>query len=410
MGKKKAFIDKKSAKSFKLIPEQHNPEQEEKFIPTKEHLEEQHKYGVYFDDDYDYMKHMKSVKNGFTLQSTDDPEDEEEVEERVIIRAPAHPFPFGSSSAPQNVNFFDDELEKALEGDFGEVEGDLDDNFIEMAGGIVTEGAMMYRQPRREIVDSDFEDEEEDNEEEYSEDYGYDGQDDEEMEEEAAPRREGEQREIDDAFDKLLEADYNEDQLGELDGDDENIAGMLEPDDGRLKRLAAEVPKDPEYEEKLAKDYVRQRMALIEAGVIKDTEEEEIVEVDESSRKRMKWDCESFASQYSNIYNRPTLIKDANTRLSRKNLKRMERLERESAAPESIDEEMEEGSDDEVSTVSTFRPRGETAVQRKLRKQAVKEAKRCRRVEKKANKVAFAEEYRKVVKARIGQVKSTPIA
>ena len=54
---------------------------------------------------------------------------------------------------------------------------------------------------------------------------------------------------------------------------------MLEPDDGRLKRLAAEVPKDPEYEEKLAKDYVRQRMALIEAGVIKDTEEEEIVEV-----------------------------------------------------------------------------------------------------------------------------------
>ena len=126
----------------------------------------------------------------------------------------------------------------------------------------------------------------------------------------------------------------------------------------------------------------------------------------------MKWDCESFASQYSNIYNRPTLIKgelaytflfqplnsDANSRLSRKNLKRMERLERESAvtAPELIDEEMEEGSDDEVSTVSTFRPKGETPEQRKLRKQAVKEARRVRRVEKKANKEAFAEEYRKV--------------
>lgn len=137
----------------------------------------------------------------------------------------------------------------------------------------------------------------------------------------------------------------------------------------------------------------------------------------------MKWDCESFASQYTNIYNHPTLIKgyftilfrntvylDPNSRLSRKALKRLERGIAATSVSEPVDEEMEEGSDGEVSTVSTFRsfkfccckkfpfrPKGETPEQKKMRKQAVKEAKRARRVEKKANKETFADEYRKVI-------------
>ena len=47
-------------------------------------------------------------------------------------------------------------------------------------------------------------------------------------------------------------------------------------------------------------------------------------------------------------------------------------------------------------SVSTFRPPGETPEERKLRKQAIKEQQRERRVEKKMNKLAFKEEKRKM--------------
>ncbi|KIH50243.1 hypothetical protein ANCDUO_19679, partial [Ancylostoma duodenale] len=54
-------------------------------------------------------------------------------------------------------------------------------------------------------------------------------------------------------------------------------------------------------------------------------------------------------------------------------------------------------------------PKGETPEQRRLRKQAIKEARRFRRQEKKGNKMAFAEEHRKVAKERAGQIKAVPI-
>lgn len=113
-----------------------------------------------------------------------------------------------------------------FQGDFGEVEGDLDDDFVEMAGGALPDGiTMAYRNPRREIIDSEDEDEEvytyvswilfleqEDDDERYPQD-AYIDEEDESMEEVTAPKRQGGPREIDDAFDKLLEADYNEEQV-----------------------------------------------------------------------------------------------------------------------------------------------------------------------------------------------------
>lgn len=55
------------------------------------------------------------------------------------------------------------------------------------------------------------------------------------------------------------------------------------------------------------------------------------------------------------------------------------------------------GSFSPQSPFGYFRPKGETPEQRRLRKQAIKEARRFRRQEKKGNKVAFAEEQRKVL-------------
>lgn len=59
---------------------------------------------------------------------------------------------------------------------------------------------------------------------------------------------------------------------------------------------------------------------------------------------------------------------------------------------------------------STYRPPGETPEERKLRKQAVKEQQRERRMEKKMNKQAFKEENQKMnVQVARQPVKGRPI-
>lgn len=39
---------------------------------TTKEKEEEHKYGIFFDDDYDYMQHLKS-SNAYTVWETIDP-------------------------------------------------------------------------------------------------------------------------------------------------------------------------------------------------------------------------------------------------------------------------------------------------------------------------------------------------
>ncbi|KAF1768917.1 hypothetical protein GCK72_000743 [Caenorhabditis remanei] len=97
-----------------------------------------------------------------------------------------------------------------------------------------------------------------------------------------------------------MNREYNTDQIGELNGDDYEIGGALEPNVGRLHKLINDKGRsNAEYDEEvlllklsflnkdlqLAKYYVRERMRLIEEGVIKDKEKYEIVEVDEGNFK-----------------------------------------------------------------------------------------------------------------------------
>ncbi|VDM65213.1 unnamed protein product, partial [Strongylus vulgaris] len=317
----------------------------------------------------------------------------------------------------------DEDVEKALEGNFeGEIEGGLEDDFVALAGGLAEPVPKTHLQPRQPA----------DDEESDYDDNSYGDEDEEEREPTKQVRRDGPRREIDDRFDQLLEADYHDDQLGELDGDDYLVGGTLEPNDERVKRMIKESHAGPADDEEASKEWTRQRLRLIEENVIKDDDVMETVEVDESASKRLKWDCESYATQYSNIYNRPTLIQNPKTgKLSRRALKRLDREAQKVDDMEVDDEEMQSNEDDTMSQctqTSTYsfilymwdctssmgksrvcRPKGETAEQRRLRKQAVKEARRWRRQEKKGNKMAFAEEHRKVAKERVGQIKTVPI-
>ncbi|PAV77301.1 hypothetical protein WR25_16932 [Diploscapter pachys] len=415
MGKKKPFIRRREGEIFKLVPSSSTAQSEsESFKPSKEHLEEQHKYGVFYDDDYNYMQHLRDVNETGKLEPLLADESGEEVERAVIRVPPSLPFQLEQN---KKAEFFDEEISNALEEGVDCEDGGLEDNFVELAGGIVEERLMLFRGGRR--PDLEGVDDEEDFEDEEFEEGMEDYLDEEEGENELLNVKRDKRRDIDEAFDKLLEQDYHNEQVGELDGGDERMAGWIEPEVGQLKKMVDFKIARAKEDDDFAKQYVREKMRLIEQGIIKENERTEVVEVDECSRKRMKWDCESFVTHCSTAYNQPYLIKDRATRLSRKALKKLD------AEAKRLDEEMEaEGEEDEdedidmddddndsqCTTLSTVRIKGETPEQRRLRKQAVKEAKRFRRQEKKANKMAFAQEHRKIVKGRVGQIKTVPIA
>ncbi|CAB3408488.1 unnamed protein product [Caenorhabditis bovis] len=410
MGKKKVFIDRKNAQHFRLVPD--TRERSERFKPTPEHLEEQQKYGVFYDDDYDYLQHLRAINEPMKLQDVN-----EEVE-RVTIKAQKPTFPpappvFGLVGNSKSAEFHDEEVEKALEGE-GVADGVLEDNFIELAGGVIDDRMTAFRD--RSFFEDDHTDDDDDDDEEIGDnEKGYTFEDDEVYPEHEKRLTREEMREMDEIFEQVMDAEYNEDQIGELDGDDYDVGGCLEPSGGRLHQLvndAASFRNTEDEDKEIAKRYTLERMRLIEEGKLKEKEEMEIVEVDDS-RKRMKWDCESFATQYTNIYNHPTLIRDNKASLSKNALRKFDKqIEQMDIAEEEEEEdedcEMEDDASD-FTTVSTIRPKGETPEQRRLRKAAVKEARRARREEKKANKTAFAVESRKLAKGRIGQIKARPV-
>ncbi|KAF8365482.1 hypothetical protein PRIPAC_83311 [Pristionchus pacificus] len=397
MGKKQ-FIDKKFSKKFKLLPSSSaiTEAPTEEYKPTKKHIEEQRKYGVFYDDNYDYMQHMRARDEGSVLLLED--------EVRSVIRAPAIPPSFGIK---EKKVVFESDIENALDG-IVEASGDLEDDFIAMAGGIVEDRLMMPRMMKPLMEDdSDFEDEDDDDEEDFNRGYNEYDMEDEEEEEKDETAHDGADRDVDAAFEAMLEADYSEDQMGELEGEAFDLTAGMEPSDWRVRKLVGEKRGLPEYDEQLAKKYVRDRIKYLEKHGGEETEE---VEVDVAASKKMKWDCESFATQYSTCYNHPSLIKEGG--LSRRAIKRLEKKN----APISIeenseneDEDMEEDMESVCTTATTIRRRGETTEERKMRKSAVKEARKQRRMEKKENQTAFAIEHRKATASRFGQIKSTPI-
>ncbi|KHJ88552.1 hypothetical protein OESDEN_11655 [Oesophagostomum dentatum] len=171
MGKKKAFLDKKNAIHYRLVPktaaESAPDEGKRHFVPTPAHLEEQHKYGIFFDDDYDYMQHLRDVRETGTLQTL---EEAAEQEERFILRAPKLPPPmpsalFGETSLAaldkkEEEEIFDEKVEKALEGDFeGEIGGGLEDDFVALAGGLAEPTPKSHFQPREPAVHFESDDE-----------------------------------------------------------------------------------------------------------------------------------------------------------------------------------------------------------------------------------------------------------
>ncbi|KAK7068353.1 Protein ltv1, partial [Halocaridina rubra] len=129
-----------------------------------------------------------------------------------------------------------------------------------------------------------------------------------------------------------------------------------------------------------------------------------------------KWDCESFLSTYSTLYNHPRTITDPprrkkiaiNPRTGVPIDHTVEGLTKRALA----EHDHQASYDNEPAQVDTqtlitsmsaisIRPVGETPEERRYRKKALKELRRERRIERKLNRVAFKDEKKRLEKVNM---------
>ncbi|XP_044265410.1 protein LTV1 homolog [Tribolium madens] len=432
MPKTRKFIDKKKAITFQLvhrsqqdplIADENAPQRVLVPIAEKEkRLEEQHKYGIYFNDDCNYLEHLKDPKDNqvewpnhvekalderkikFDLPATVFASKHEEKEGMLSKAAPI--------SGPQL--HLDPDLVAAMDEDFdySDPENQLEDNFIELAEGVASDQEF----DDEFELESDFGSEERDevgslpdsqlsfNEEETKSrftNYSMTS---------SVIRRNEQLTLLDDKFEQMY-ADYDDNEIGALDC--EEIEGHVPESSDILLQYAEEFERS-QQKEKLDKEVIK---AKIDETLIKDSESgDEMVYMEVPERK--KWDCESILSTYSNIYNHPKLIKEpskekiqinkktgipinilGSNKLTQKALDKLNQENEfiESRGPKST------GVQSVISQLSTLsvRPRGETPEERRDRKKLLKDYKRERRLEKKSNTIAFKEEAKRQVKINI---------
>ncbi|XP_008283191.1 protein LTV1 homolog [Stegastes partitus] len=451
--KKKSFIEKKKAVTFHLVHRsQRDPLAADEKAPqhvllpstkveVEKRHEEQRKFGVFFDDDYDYLQHLKeasgptelvaegaSYPNRRALHLRDEEEENEEerdVDEDVPAATIHLPSSVFASEFEEEVGLLnkaapisgprldmDPDIVAALDEDFNYDDPDniLEDDFILKANCSV-------RAADAEGDDEDDDDEWEDTDEE--EDFDSEGgfSDDEDvegggrgreflfMDEETKSRfteysmtssvmRRNEQLTLlDDRFEKFYEQ-FDDDEIGAL--DNAELEGFIEPDSARLEEIIKDYFKHKENEYLRPEDLGPKELPVVKEEEEDEEEEEEEMETVVITAPEEKWDCETIISTYSNIYNRPKVIQEPSKPkpiiVSSKTGIPLDVLPARGLTAKQA-ERMTRINDSDLPRVSTQpRNKEESKEERKARKQAVKDERKERRAEKKANKMAFKEE------------------
>nr|CAG4634884.1 EOG090X08PQ [Alona affinis] len=466
MPKSKKFIDKKNAVTFNLVHRsQKDPLAADETAPQRvlvpislksektsaegpsgskavrdpsKQKEEQVKFGIFYEDDYDYLQHLRDVTQTVEWELAEDSKNSKvwkappvkgisdqprinlpssvfasQVEEKVglLNRAAPHSGPRPDLD-PDIVAALDDDF------DFADPDNELDDDFIALADGVPSDDDSEY--------DDDDDDEENDEEEgdslgdlrsdaggRMSPDFGDDTKSrfTEYSMTSSVIRRNAQLSLLDDRFEQLM-AQYDDEEMGALDC--EEIVGHIDPQDSTLLTLAEEYERERSIGLKLGQEIGKSARAEVEEAVEKyldkvdgsDDDEDDTTSSEEDAPER-KWDCESILSTYSNIYNHPKLISEPSSMkikvcpktgiplnvLGKPGLTK-KYLEQLNQGQERDDTDDRAETQSIISTLSTIsiRPKDETPEERKERKQLVKEYRRERRMEKKANAVAFKEE------------------
>ncbi|XP_031845531.2 LTV1 ribosome biogenesis factor [Nomia melanderi] len=462
-GKAKKFIDKKNSVTFHLVhrsqkdplvADENAPQRvlvpagdtqpaksEKNQLSDSKRKKEQQKYGIYFDDDYDYLQHLKDI-NTLTAEwervdYTNNSRKNEEGDDKVApkINLPSSVF---ASNVEEKVGLLnkaapvsglqlnlDPDVVAAMDDDFdySDPENELEDNFVELANA----GNSDYESENEEKYDQSSNVSSEDHmalsDEEQDEVCSLNGPQYTFREEETKSRfteysmsssviRRNEQLTLlDDKFEKMYAA-YDENEIGALDCDE--IEGYVAPDSDLLLQCATEFEKQQNENAENIAQLMKDRMKILEHEYSSSEDENNLEDLVVEARQRDQWDCESIISTYSNIYNHPKLISepkplqkikvnprtgipknvlDVNSgKLTAKTLAQFDQQNENSKVkgPQSVAETMK-------STLSTLsiRPKDETPDERKERKKALKEYRKERRVERKANTEAFKEEKKR---------------
>ncbi|XP_076296798.1 LTV1 ribosome biogenesis factor isoform X2 [Lasioglossum baleicum] len=454
--KAKKFIDKKNSVSFHLvhrsqkdplIADENAPQRvlvpagstqaakiERRSLNDNKRKEEQQKYGIYFDDDYDYLQHLKDAnlltteweridctsgsKKNEKSESKDEPKInlpssvfESSVEEKVGLLNKAAPVSgLRLDLDPDIVAAMDEDF------DYDDSENELEDNFIELANADVSGN------------------EEEDDDDEYNRSSGGLALSDEEQDEvcslngpqytfreeetrsrfteysmsSSVMRRNAQLTLLDDKFEKMYEA-YDDSEIGALECDE--IEGHVAPDSDLLLQCASEFEQQQHEDTNNVVKLMKDKMRILENEYSED--EDNLEDLVVAARQKDKWDCESFISTYSNIYNHPKLISEpkvekikvdprtgipknvldvSSGKLTAKTLAQFDQQNEigKARGSQSVAETMKS-----TLSILSIRPKDETAYERRERKKALKEYRKERRIERKANTEAFKEEKKR---------------
>ncbi|ETV64490.1 hypothetical protein, variant 2 [Aphanomyces astaci] len=253
--------------------------------------------------------------------------------------------------------------------------------------------------------------------------------DDEELEQEDKDEA---QRALDDAFDKLMADEYDDEQVGELEEDDTrgklvlegalleqivddyvNIRQELMADEGRLgnplrtgNRLKDILAECAETAEDVAVMKPTDPVPAIEPADLTDLSANPYL----VQRVEDQWDCETIVSTYSNLDNHPTMIREP-SKTSKKKTKAqkialsstivlssktgmpLNIVPLTATAPIQEEDVSDDGSDDNRrKALQLSRGKGETKEDKKLRKTLAKTHKKERREEKKEVKLLYKDE------------------
>jgi len=449
MGKKKPFIDRKNAITFHLVHRsQRDPLAADQDAPQmvlqeapkklkgealKQKKEVEQDSGIYFDDDYDYTQHIKdraqddsSVLDRYVIRPEDFAKNKPKGKKKDIqlkdLGLADNLFPtigeeeevgLLNKAAPRGLDLsLDPDIVAAMDEDFSyeDPENQLEDDFVmQLMGDEAGEGEegewVTDSEEDGSDADSDFMGGRSDDEfDEVPELLPFDEEETKtkftnySMSSSVIRRNEG-LATLDDKFEKFMDH-YDDFDEGALDGED--IEGHEEDDGSRMDLLLKEAAqaKKEEYKKIQQEKEIFKRLAVVQEGAELDLISLEIAERDLDA----KWDCESILSTYSNIYNHPKLISERKTydkiELSSKTGIPKNTLGRglTAAALKQLDLENEDARDDDMRSVASrisqisIRYKHETKEEKSARKAAVKEFRRERRVEKKANTQAFKDE------------------
>ncbi|KAK3909131.1 Protein LTV1-like protein [Frankliniella fusca] len=438
----------------------------------KKNEEEEHKFGIFYDDDYDYLQHLRDtskqsvhwipVETGNNSNTRilkkkgkekEDGDEESSDEEVYIVEKPKQlnlPSSVFASEIEEEVGLLnkaapqsglrldlDPDIVAAMDEDFNfdDPDNELEDNFMELANASGDDdNDDKSINSDFNMSDEDFDEEASDVDSESRDELGSLGRpcqfEDEETRSRfteysmssSVMRRNQQLSLLDHRFEKIFE-EYDDNEIGALDC--EEIEGYVPATSELLLQCAAEFGR-----EKLPKDDPNEVEKPNIDTICSSESEDDFRDIElKGSDDDEKWDCQSILSTYSNIYNRPKLISERNSntgkiRISKKTGMPIgvfesgsEKLTMKALAK--LDAEQGSGSaatnaagraESVISTLSTLsiRPKDETPEERKQRKKMLKEYRRERIAERKANTAAFKEEKKRQEKIILNNKKNIP--